>query len=78
MFMCKVAIRLFRDRLQLTDWDALFTYDDVNEIADNITSNIINAAKESILNMTVTIRPKEPEWINATIKTAIRQRKRFF
>ena len=69
---------LFRDRLQLTDWDALFTSDDVNEIADNITSNIINAAKESIPNMTVTIRPKEPERINAKIKTAIRQRKRFF
>ena len=42
------------------------------------TEQIINAAKESIPNMTVTIRPNEPEWINANIKAAIRQRKRLF
>ena len=34
--------------------------------------------KVSIPNMTVTIRPSEPEWINANIKTAIRQRKLLF
>ena len=69
---------LFRNRLQLIDWDNTFSSGDVNEISDNITEQIINAAKVSIPNMTVTIRPSEPEWITANIKTAIRQRKRLF
>ena len=69
---------LFRNRLQLIDLDNIFSSGDVNEISDNITEQIINAAKVSIPNMTVTIRPSEPEWITANIKTAIRQRKRLF
>ena len=43
-----------------------------------ITDSIINAAKESIPNKTVTIRPSEPQWINSQIKREIRKSKRLF
>ena len=69
---------LFRNRLQLTDWDNTFSSGDDNEISDNITEQIINAAKVSITNMTVTNRPSESEWITTNIKAALRQRKRLF
>ena len=43
-----------------------------------ITDSVINAAKESIPNKTVTIRPPKPQWINSQIKREIRKRKRLF
>ena len=39
---------LFRNRLQLTDWDNMFSSGDVNEISDNITEQIILKCCQSI------------------------------
>ena len=36
------------------------------------------AARKSIPNQIVTIRPSEPSWINSNIKRNIRQRKRLY
>ncbi|MEW8546435.1 MAG: hypothetical protein AB2693_23200 [Candidatus Thiodiazotropha sp.] len=38
----------------------------------------MNAAKASIPNKRVTVRPNEPKWITSYIKRQIRQRKRLF
>ena len=58
--------------------DNAFSFENINTTADTITEHIITAAKESIPNKTVFIRPNEPEWINSNIKRHIRQRKRLF
>ena len=68
----------YRQKLNDANWDALFTSNNINEISDNITQHILTAAKDTIPNKKVTIRPNEPEWINSKIKTLIRQRKRLF
>ena len=43
--MTEEIIIFFRNRLKHTDWDNTFSSGDVNEISDNITEQIINAAK---------------------------------
>ena len=68
----------YRQKLNDANWDALFTSNNINEISDNITKHILTAAKDTIPNKKVTIRPNEPEWMNSKIKTLIRQRKRLF
>ena len=68
----------YRQKLNDANWDALFTSNNINEISDNITQHILTAAKDTIPNKKVTIRPNEPEWMNSKIKTLIRQRKRLF
>lgn len=69
---------LYRNKLRLANWDDLFESEDVNEISKNITNQIIIAARDTIPNMNVIIRPNEPEWINTNLKKQIRQRKRLF
>ena len=44
------------------------SFDNINTTADTITEHIITAAKESIPNKTVFIRPNEPKWIHSNIK----------
>ena len=50
----------------------------MDEIADRVSSIIIEAAKQSIPFKEITVRPNEPPWINSNIKRQIRQRKRLF
>ena len=68
----------FRHRLSQVNWDHVFSTNNINECADKFTDSIITAAKASIPNKIVTIRPTEPDWINAHIKREIRKRKRAF
>lgn len=68
----------FRHKLSQINWDHVFSTNNINESADKFTDSIITAAKASIPNKTVTIRPTEPDWINAHIKREIRKRKRAF
>lgn len=69
---------LFRNKLTLVNWDNALSLNNLNEITDKITEHIITAAKETVPNKTVFIRPNEPDWINSNIKRQIRQRKRLF
>ena len=50
----------------------------LNDIVNEFKDTIIKAAKSSIPNKTVLIRPNEPNWINSSIKRHIRQRKRLY
>ena len=59
---------LFRNKLDQVNWDNAFSFDNINTTADTITEHIITAAKESIPNKTVFIRPNEPKWIHSNIK----------
>ena len=64
----------FRQKLSQVNWDEIFITNNVYQCAENITESIISAAKLSIPNKTVTIRPFEPQWINSHIKHEIRKR----
>ena len=68
----------FRQQLSQVNWDEVFTSNNGDHCAEIITESIINAAKHSITNKTVTVRPSEPQWINSQIKREIRKRKRLF
>ena len=59
-------------------WTMRFPLTILIQLLTQFTEHIITAAKESIPNKTVFIRPNEPEWINSNIKRKIRQRKRLF
>lgn len=68
----------YRRLLAQSNWEFISPRHDLNDIAEKVTETIINAAKQSIPNRTVTIKPHEPQWINSNIKRLIRQRKRLF
>ncbi|MCG7878660.1 MAG: reverse transcriptase domain-containing protein [Candidatus Thiodiazotropha endolucinida] len=68
----------YRHKLTQVNWDQVFVSNNINECADKLTDSILKAARATIPNKTVTIRPNEPEWINAQIKREIRKRKRLF
>ena len=64
----------FRHKLSQVNWDQVFVSNNVNECAEKTTDSIINVAKESISNKTVTVRPSELKWINSQIKREIRKK----
>ena len=54
----------FQHKLSHINWDQVFVSNNVND-CERITDSIINAAKETFPNKTVTIRHSEPQWINS-------------
>ena len=66
-----------RNKVSEYNWD-LCIHEDINIYAENFTSSLLNIAKECIPTRNVTIRPSEPPWINALIKSKIRKRKRLY
>ena len=68
----------YRNKLNRIDWDNILEMDDVNKCAEQFSDSIMLAARESIPNKIVTIRPSELSWINSNIKRNIRQRKRLY
>ena len=69
---------MYRNKLNSIDWDSILSNDDINKCAEQFSDSIMQAARESIPNKIVTIRPSEPSWINSSIKRNIRQRKRLY
>ena len=84
MFVCSLmAVKAnFSSKLSVakraSELSEVFTTNNVDQCAENITESSVSAAKLSIPNKTVTIRPSEPQWINSHIKREIRKRKRLF
>ena len=68
----------YKRLLSENDWSFISAANNVDEIADKVSSIIIEAAKQSIPFKEITVRPNKPPWINLNIKRHIRQRKRFF
>lgn len=68
----------FRNKLSQITWDEILASNNVDECAIEFSKEIMQAAKETIPNKTVTIRPSEPQWLNGYVKRQIRQRKRLF
>ena len=68
----------FRNKLSQINWDEMLASQNIDQCACEFAKEIIKAAKESIPNKVVTIRPLEPQWINGYVKRQIKQRKRLF
>ena len=68
----------YKRLLSENDWSFISAANNVDEIADKVSSIINEAAKQSIPFKEITVRPNEPPWINSNIKRRIRQRKRLF
>lgn len=58
--------------------DIVKSNEDINENVRHLTESISSAAKQSIPNKTVTVRPAEHPWITCKIKNHIRKRKRYY
>lgn len=69
---------VFRNKLSHVNWDEILASNNIDECASEFSNKIMKAAKESIPNKTVTIRPSEPQWLNGYIKRQIRNRKRLY
>ncbi len=55
-------MKLLRQNVTLTDWDACFD-DNISCHAQNFIGKLLLIIKECIPNKTVTIRPTEPPWL---------------
>ena len=64
-----------REQASLVDWPALYD-DNIDTYSVNITSKIIDLAKDNIPNRNITIHPSDPPWITSALKRYIRKRKR--
>ena len=65
--------------LSQTNWDQLISNEiGIDTSSNNFTEHLQNIVKEFIPNQTVTIRPKDPPWFNAKIRSMLRKRNRLF
>ena len=53
-----------REQASLVDWPALYD-DNIDTYSVNITSKIIDLAKDNIPNRNITIHPSDPQWITS-------------
>ena len=51
--------KVFQTKLENTDWDVCFNYDNVDAVCDAWSQTFLNIARESIPNKVVTIRPRD-------------------
>ena len=66
----------FRTIIKSTKWENVINPDDLDSTAKSIPEVITNAAKISIPNELVNIRPNDVPWFKSNIRKLIRQRKR--
>ena len=66
----------FRSIINSTKWESVINPDDLDSTAKLLTEVITNAAKISIPNKLVNIRPNDVPWFKSNIRKLIRQRKR--
>ncbi len=66
----------YRQDLNNTNWETLILANDLETSANNISTTIINSAKQSIPNKIVTIRPNDIPWMKSNVRQLIRQRRR--
>ena len=57
----------FRNILKSTDWDNLLAERSIDTMIEVFTNTLISAAKKTIPNKIVTIRPSDPPWMHNEI-----------
>ena len=66
-----------REQVSSVDWTVLYD-DNIDTYSENVTSEILELAKECISNRNITIHPSDPPWITSELKRYIRKRKRSY
>jgi hypothetical protein len=64
----------YRRLLSLTDWESIFSIDDIDKITTDISNTILSAAEATIPNKLVTIRKQDPVWLTNEIRKLIRKK----
>ncbi len=64
----------FKTELQRADWDACFSYDDIDAICDAWTSTFFNIARTCIPNKVVTVRPGDKLFYTAELRRLRRKK----
>jgi uncharacterized phage-associated protein len=49
--------------LSLTDWESIFSTENIDKITTDILNTILSAAGDTIPNKFVTIRKQDPAWL---------------
>jgi hypothetical protein len=65
----------YRRLLSLTDWESIFSTDDIDKITTDISNTILSAAESTIPNKFVTIRKQDPAWLTNEISKLIRKKR---
>jgi hypothetical protein len=66
----------YRRLLSLTNWESIFSIDDIDKITTDISNTILSAAEATIPNKLVTIRKQDPAWLTNEIRKLIRKKNR--
>ena len=66
----------YRRLLSLTDWESIFSIDEIDKITTDISNTILSAADATIPNKLVTIRKQDPAWLTNEIRKLIRKKNR--
>ena len=74
----KCNFKQYCDKLSQYNWEICFESNDIDIINENITKNILDAAKATIPNRTVTIRPNDKPWFNNHLRQRQRKMLRYF
>jgi hypothetical protein len=62
--------------LSLTDWESIFSIDEIDKITTDISNTILSAAEATIPNKLVTIRKQDSAWLTNEIRKLIRKKNR--
>jgi hypothetical protein len=66
----------YRRLLSLTDWESIFSTDDIDKITTDISNTILSADEATIPNKFVTIRKHDPACLTDEIRKLIRKKNR--
>ena len=69
-------LKTFRKDISLFNWDTLFNGNDVDTAAELWTDKVLDLAKKSVPNKSVTIRPNDKPWYSNTLRKLCRQKDR--
>ena len=66
----------YKPLLSLTDWESIFSTDDIDKITSDISNTILSAAEATIPKKIVTIRKQDPVWLTNEIRKLTRKKNR--
>ena len=68
----------FRESIDSLDWNLLLDDPDINKVTLNWTESVITAAKLTVKNKKVTVRPQDKSWYNGYLRRLNRKKLKFF
>lgn len=69
-------VAAFRQNIANTDWDECFSYDSIDLVCEAWTTTFLNAARQTIPNKTITVRPQDKEFFSPELRRLRRKKNR--